>query len=69
MFGLIHLLQMGDPLVFSHWVGSQEPKMITVSIYLQGSFLSNLNYSGHKQEAMDTKLRGHLILKAANDYS
>lgn len=38
-------------------------------IFRETSFLGNLNYTGRKQEEVDTKLGGHFVLEAANDYS
>lgn len=52
---------MEDQLVFR--------QKVKACIFREANFLSNINCTGHKQGALDTKLGGHFILKAANDYS
>lgn len=48
----------------------KRPKWSLLAFIFGGSsLLSNLNYTGHKKEELDTKLGGHLIFKPANDYS
>lgn len=68
MLNLMHFFANGGSFGIA-LLGKSQKWSLLAYIFGGTSFLSNLNYTGHKQEALDTKLRGHFILKAANDYS
>lgn len=72
----MHSMKMGDHLALSRWVlhcsVTAEKCSLLAFIFRETSFFSffsKLNYTGHKQEAVEAKLRGHFILNAVNDYS